>query len=257
MGLFSSIAGAVTDAAGSILGGAISDKRNQAYANATWQKNYNAQKEFAQNSIQWRVQDAKKAGIHPLYAMGQTPGYTPSDSSYSSSYGEGVSRAMNRLGQAMGQLDFQLKKEEVKSARAEREGKELDNAVKVSNLAQVPKAVDTISNNAIARGQGSGFNILPDQFDSDFTGAVGDAVKLSHTLWNEKSANGSIVPSGYRLLRTQNPITQHYNYKVVPNEYVPSFWERIGEFWDKANYSVPPLYWEDVSRDKRVKEIFK
>ena len=53
MGLFSSIAGAVTGAAGSILGGAISDKRNQAYANQMWQKNYNAQKEFAQNSIQW------------------------------------------------------------------------------------------------------------------------------------------------------------------------------------------------------------
>ena len=137
MGLFSSIAGAVTDAAGSILGGAISDNRNQAYANQMWGKNYNAQKEFAQNSIQWRVQDAKKAGIHPLYAMGQTPGYTPSDSSHSSAYGEGVSQTMNKLGQAMGQLDFQLKKEEVKSARAERKGKELDNAVKVSNLAQV------------------------------------------------------------------------------------------------------------------------
>lgn len=36
------------------------------------------QREFAQNSIQWRVADAKKAGIHPLYSLGaNTPTYTP------------------------------------------------------------------------------------------------------------------------------------------------------------------------------------
>lgn len=29
--------------------------------------------DFAQNNIQWRVQDAKKAGIHPLYALGASP----------------------------------------------------------------------------------------------------------------------------------------------------------------------------------------
>lgn len=40
------------------------------------------QKEFAQNSIQWRVADARKAGLHPLAALG-TIGttYTPMDTS--------------------------------------------------------------------------------------------------------------------------------------------------------------------------------
>lgn len=33
-------------------------------------KNRKMQKEFAQNGIRWRVQDAQKAGIHPLYALG-------------------------------------------------------------------------------------------------------------------------------------------------------------------------------------------
>lgn len=32
--------------------------------------NADLQREFAQNGIQWRVADAKKAGIHPVYAMG-------------------------------------------------------------------------------------------------------------------------------------------------------------------------------------------
>lgn len=36
------------------------------------------QKEFAQSGIQWKVEDAKKAGIHPLAALGaQTTSYSP------------------------------------------------------------------------------------------------------------------------------------------------------------------------------------
>jgi hypothetical protein len=37
-----------------------------------WQKNYDMQKEFAKHGIQWKVQDAKRAGINPLAALGAT-----------------------------------------------------------------------------------------------------------------------------------------------------------------------------------------
>lgn len=33
-------------------------------------RNEQTQREFAQNAIQWRVADAKKAGLHPLFALG-------------------------------------------------------------------------------------------------------------------------------------------------------------------------------------------
>lgn len=43
------------------------------------QDNLNAQKEFAQNSIQWKVQDAKAAGLNPLAALGtQSYSFSPS-----------------------------------------------------------------------------------------------------------------------------------------------------------------------------------
>jgi len=39
---------------------------------------YKHQKEFAQHGIQWKVADAKSAGIHPLYALGaNTTSYAP------------------------------------------------------------------------------------------------------------------------------------------------------------------------------------
>lgn len=41
--------------------------------------NLKAQEAFAQQGIRWRVEDAKKAGIHPLYALGASiPSYSPS-----------------------------------------------------------------------------------------------------------------------------------------------------------------------------------
>lgn len=42
------------------------------------QRNIKFQKKFAKKGIQWRVQDAKKAGLHPLYALGaQVPAFSP------------------------------------------------------------------------------------------------------------------------------------------------------------------------------------
>lgn len=35
-----------------------------------WDRNYAAQKEFAQHGIQWRVSDAQAAGLHPVFALG-------------------------------------------------------------------------------------------------------------------------------------------------------------------------------------------
>lgn len=42
------------------------------------ERNYQAQKEFYQNSIQWRKQDAMNAGINPIYALGaSSANFTP------------------------------------------------------------------------------------------------------------------------------------------------------------------------------------
>lgn len=41
-------------------------------------KNRRHSKEMARNSILWRVQDAKNAGIHPLFALGASVGNSPS-----------------------------------------------------------------------------------------------------------------------------------------------------------------------------------
>lgn len=129
------IAGVIGGAAqiGSSIGGLIGARKDKLHAEnsalKSWQRNYDAQKEFAQNSIQWRVQDAKAAGINPYAVIsGQTAGYTPQDTSYQTNYQQGVSQAMNGLSDAMGQLQMAAVAEDVK-------GKKLDNEKKAVELA--------------------------------------------------------------------------------------------------------------------------
>lgn len=87
----------------SLIGGALN---NKSAADAA-QRNYDAQKEFAQNGIRWKVADAKAAGIHPLAALGVnnasfSPSFTAGDN--------GIAQAGQEFGRAI----------EAKSTRAER-----------------------------------------------------------------------------------------------------------------------------------------
>lgn len=118
------VLGSAVGVAGNLLGGALSDSRSAKASRASWQQNYNAQKEFAQNSIQWRVQDAKKAGINPYAVVGgQSVGYTPQDISQTQDFATGIARAGNHIASAMGQLQLANAKEDLK-------GKQLDNLSK-------------------------------------------------------------------------------------------------------------------------------
>ena len=64
MGL-GSIIGGVAGAIGSIAG---INSQNQ--ANAFSREQFEYQKELHRNQMQWRVEDAKKAGLHPMAALG-------------------------------------------------------------------------------------------------------------------------------------------------------------------------------------------
>lgn len=69
-----SIIGPLIKGAASLIGG-LFGKSSQEKAN---EQNIRLQKQFAQEGIQWKVADAVKAGVHPLYALGaQTTAFQP------------------------------------------------------------------------------------------------------------------------------------------------------------------------------------
>ena len=83
--MLGSIIGAIGGIAGGLLG------------NSAAKDQMAMQKQFAQNGIRWKVEDAKRAGIHPLYALGApTMSYSPvATGDY------GVSQASQDIGRAI------------------------------------------------------------------------------------------------------------------------------------------------------------
>lgn len=102
-------------------------------------RNEALQREFAQNGIQWRVEDAKKAGIHPIYALGGSGAtFTPSSANFTSdtslanafaSAGQDVGRAIQATRSAP---DRAIALEVTKT---QLEGLQLDNDIKRTELA--------------------------------------------------------------------------------------------------------------------------
>lgn len=96
--------GAAANVIGGLFGRDAQKDANAANAAAAAQ-NIKMQKEFAQKGIRWRVEDAREAGIHPLYALGaQTASFSPVNvgavaetglASGIANAGQDISRAVN------------------------------------------------------------------------------------------------------------------------------------------------------------------
>lgn len=89
--------GELISAGANLLGGWLSGNRQDAAA----EKQAALQREFAQNGIQWKVNDANKAGINPYYALGaSTASYSPV-SIGDGGIGKGLSDASQDIGRAV------------------------------------------------------------------------------------------------------------------------------------------------------------
>jgi len=96
--------GSLISAGTSLIGG-LFGASSQKKANA---KNAALQKEFAQNSIRWKVNDAKEAGIHPLAALGAStaaasPSFKAGDYGFINQMGQDVGSSINRTLSPAGQ----------------------------------------------------------------------------------------------------------------------------------------------------------
>lgn len=162
---------ALIGAAASLAGGFLSNKANekankQAEANALRQEAL--QKEFAQSGIQWKVQDAEKAGIHPLYALGantvsyspSTIGPTPNNFDFLGSAGQNIGRAI----QAGQSNPARIQALQLTAAQLQNEGLQLDNDLKrtqlvsAANLASQPgtgPGLPTLLTQSAMPGQGN------------------------------------------------------------------------------------------------------
>ena len=122
---------------GGLFGSKSADSRND-LALAFAREQMAAQKEFAQQGIRWRVDDAKAAGIHPLYALGaSTPSFSPATympEGPSYGLGQAVADAGQNIGRAIDSTRTATERLNVRLLESQVEGSEIDNAIRRSQL---------------------------------------------------------------------------------------------------------------------------
>lgn len=136
--------GSLVSGAASLVGGFLNRsaaKDAQTATNINLRDQYEHQKEFAQNGIKWRADDAKRAGIHPIYALGaSTPSYSPQSVSFAAdnSLGNALSNAGQDIGRAINATRTAPERDAAFSKSVQQlqlEGMGLDNQIKQATLA--------------------------------------------------------------------------------------------------------------------------
>lgn len=146
--MLGSLISGAADLVGGLLGRKSAEKANK--------ENAANQKEFAQNSVQWRVADAQKAGVSPLFALGMSPmSYSPSsvgDTSLSSSIsnmGQNIGRAVSATTGPQGRFDAT-----VQALTVKRMGLENDLLASQINQINQPGNPPAIGASHLIAGQG-------------------------------------------------------------------------------------------------------
>lgn len=103
------ITGSLIFAGGSsILGGIgnwLNGKENRKAQQRANTQNYNAQKEFYQNSVRWRVADSRAAGVNPLYGLGaDSASFSPSFQAVANTGAGDALNSVSQAGLAMSQI---------------------------------------------------------------------------------------------------------------------------------------------------------
>lgn len=126
--------GSIIGAAGSLLGGLFGSKSQKKQIQAQ----IAAQKEFAQHGVEWKVQDAKRAGIHPLAALGaQTHAFSPIGVGSDYTLSQGMADAGQQLGSALsaGRTKVEKAMQTLQLQRAGLENKLLE--VQIANMSRI------------------------------------------------------------------------------------------------------------------------
>lgn len=189
--------------AGANIIGGLFGMNSQEDANEAMKNNVSAQmqmqEQFAKNGIKWKVQDAKNAGIHPLYALGaSTPTYTPVSLTQDASnpMGNAIAAAGQDLSRAIHSTRSQSERTEaVASTQAALQLKNMDLQNELLS-AQIAKLRTTTQSPAMPIGQRYA---IPGQGQTA-TGPLVTDQPLKRTIWDPSNPSiepGSTTDIGY------------------------------------------------------------
>lgn len=222
------IGGALVGGAFDMIGGIFGGESNKKAAAA----NAALQREFAQNSIQWKVADAKAAGVHPLYALG-APTYSANpvyagDSSLGSSFssmGQHLGRAVEASMTKQQRLEEQAKQarmDELKLRNAELQNDLLSSQIATTNAQLGPSFPSVMGNRIPGQGDSGLVVVKPSELTSSRKGEPSlEAAPPAPAVKLFKNADGtvSVWPSADAKQSIEDSLYEYehmYRNRIVP-----------------------------------------
>lgn len=255
MGWLSGLIGAVTSVAG-INAGKRADKTARTQA----ERDRQLQLEMAKNQIQWRVADAKAAGLHPLYALGATPmSYSPvsvsggNEAAAWANNGQDLSRALTAMMGPRERRAELLRAEAERAIQREREGVRFQLEVERGNLQNQLLASQIAKLNAPGTGPGVDINnappgsvsVVPARNTASLHGNTGGEAGGIRDFGYARTADGglAIVPSYDVHERIEDNIFLQAPW-AFRNQLLPNF-APGSHTPDNRDYPLPPgQQWE-------------
>lgn len=126
--------GSIISGIGSLVGGIFGQNSQEDQIQAQ----IDAQERFAKHGIEWRVKDANRSGIHPLYALGaQTHSFNPVGIG-GNALGEGIASAGQDIGRAVSSgLGSAGRAFNVQMMKLQLQRGELENQLLASQIARI------------------------------------------------------------------------------------------------------------------------
>lgn len=238
--MLGALIGAGASLASTFLGNKSKEQANdQAAAQAA--ANIAHQKEFAQNGIQWKVEDAKKAGLHPLFALGaSTHSFSPVSAGTTASDFSGLADAGQNIGRAIDATRDPASKQaaslQTAFAATQLEGAQLDNDIKRARLASA------IATNQTGTGGGIPIPGGLNQFDGQ-----GNAIPLDNKGIKIESRRDATDPTNPTQIPGSGPsvgyvkLDENLYGPVMPPELAESYEsDHIGRWdWQIRNRVLP------------------
>lgn len=220
-----------------------------------WDRQVAMQKEFAQNGISWKVQDAKNAGLHPLAALGaQGTSFSPvsvgSQSDSLSGLGQDVMRAYNATAPASERLLSKLQVE-----RAGLENELLRSQIRRSNVGIGPSLPSNsgLSPNLL-NGQGDSAYVTekPAERTHSQPGVPAQEAGMINDYGFVRTPTGiAVVPSTDAKQRIEDQLIPELQWSVR-NQLIPAF---KGQPPPDPKFYPPPAGYDDWQWDPRYQEF--
>lgn len=162
------------------------DKKAREFQRQMWvrQRNYNT--EVLKNQLQWRMDDARRSGIHPLAALGVNPASGPSMSVGDTggggpdfgSIGQDLSRAISAQS-TQDERDSKIKDLQIESLQADNASKHIANATAASQLQKLQQVGPPFpGSTSFIPGQGNSgqVRVVPNEVPSHQSAASADEI---------------------------------------------------------------------------------